>query len=160
MQPKLYEPPQKIEDVPPKPPPRTFPVIEIPKKDAEQPKPLTPIIEQSKLPAAETAIRQFEFPDVTKAAVRPEGSMKNFEPKIASTPTLKHERMDFGESEVSAAKTVMSTENTKPVAETKVSPTNSVVRAMIHTSKSKSGNKKKNTLIASKCSILLLPLLY
>lgn len=147
--------------MPPKPPPRTFPVIEIARKDVEPPKPLTPVIETLKPASLESAGRNFEFPDVPRTAsnsptVRsakadPVLDLKHFEPKIASTPTLKHENMDFGESEISSLKTENSS---KAVAENKVSPTNSVVRAMIHTSKGKSGNKKKNTLIASELFFL------
>lgn len=140
--PPKQESAQKTEDVPPKPPPRTFPVLETQKKEIEPPKLLTPIVEQSKPPPPEP--RHFDFPEAAKQSNENVNEVKNFEPKVASTPTLKLEKMDFGESEVKAA------DIGKTVNDTKVSPTNSVVRAMISSNKNKSGNKKKNTLVASK----------
>lgn len=70
------------------------------------------------------------------------GKIKHFEPKSISTPINKTPMMDF--PTVDTHKTVA--EVSKSSSESKVSPTNSVVRAMM--SKNKSG-KKKNSLIAS-----------
>lgn len=118
-------------------------------------------MEYSKPTPPETAVKHFEFPEVVKstsnsAISRPpkseqfsENNMKSFEPKVASTPTAKYEKMDFGESEANAIKSSSIIDANK-VGESKISPTNSVVRAMIYTNKNKSGNKKKNTLVASK----------
>lgn len=69
--------------------------------------------------------------------------MKHFEPKSISTPLTKTSGIDF--PNVDSHKTV--TDGPIRSTETKISPTNSVVRAMM--SKNKSG-KKKNTLLASK----------
>lgn len=82
------------------------------------------------------------------------GKIKHFEPKSVSTPVSKTATMEFpppvvelikvdkGASEVVVIKT-----------EAKVSPTNSVVRAMM--SRNKSG-KKKNTLLASMFTLLFI----
>lgn len=156
LQTKPSEPQPKVEDVPPKPPPRTFPVLEIQKKESDSSKSATLILEHSKPTPPEPAIKHFEFPEVLNLTSRPpksehvtENSMRSFEPKMASTPTSKNEKMDFGESETNAVKSASVIENNKAVAESKVSPTNSVVRAMIYTNKNKGGSKKKNTLVAS-----------
>lgn len=69
-----------------------------------------------------------------------------FEPKNVSTPITKPAPVDF--PSVDTHKNTA--EVTKSKSETKISPTNSVVRAMIYSNKSKSG-KKKSALLASKC---------
>lgn len=158
---KPSESQKKIGDVPPKPPPRTFPVLEIPKKETDVLKSATLTEDQSKPTAPEPVATHFEFPEVLKPAslsnLRPplpelvnENNLKNFEPKIVSTPTSKNEKIDFPENETSVVKSCSIAESSRTAGENKVSPSNSVVRAMIYTTKNKSGNKKKNTLIASK----------
>lgn len=118
-------------------------------------------MEHSKSIPPEATAKHFEFPEIVKstsnsAISRPpksehvtENNMKSFEPKMASTPTAKYEKMDFGENEANTIKSNTVIDSNK-VGETKISPTNSVVRAMIYTNKNKGGSKKKNTLVASK----------
>lgn len=74
-----------------------------------------------------------------------ENKKQSFEPKNVSTPVSKPAPMDF--PSVDSHKSTP--EVTKASSETKISPTNSVVRAMIYSNKNKSG-KKKSALLASK----------
>ena len=78
---------------------------------------------------------------------------KYFEPKTVSTPKGK----DFsGENDGVGYKSSPSFEVQKSMSDSKISPTNSIVRAMIYSNKNKSG-KKKNTIAQSKylfyCSV-------
>lgn len=128
-------------------------------------------MEQINITPSEAAIKHFEFPEIHKSANGSsstrlpkiehihENIVKTFEPKTASTPTLKNEKIDTYESEPSFAKLVNTSDYNKTSIESKISPTNSVVRAMIYTSKNKGGNKKKNTLVASKYLFYCKPLI-
>lgn len=163
LQAKASDTQPKVEDVPPKPPPRTFPVIEMPKREVEVPKSTIVAADQSKGMHSELTVRHFEFPEVSKlenasptvkssrVEFTNDSNVKNFDPKIASTPTLTSDKIDYDENdELVPVKPIGIIESNKVVGENKVSPTNSVVRAVIHTSKSKGGNKKKNSVVASK----------
>lgn len=71
-----------------------------------------------------------------------------FEPKMVSTPISKHFKGEFSETDG-----LPRTPYNESKSENKVSPTNSVVRAMIYSSKNKAG-KKKNSLVASKFDLI------
>lgn len=153
----ISEPPDH-DDLPPKPPPRNFVDLPKPVYPADSPKPqlITP-----KTAESFNAKQVFEYPDpitgsqtslVQESVDHHVGSSgfseekppsRNFEPKIASTPVPKKVEPDVVES--TTYKSVPSYELQKSVVEKKVSPTNSIVKAMI---KGKSV-KKKNSLIAS-----------
>lgn len=83
-------------------------------------------------------------PEPPPRTIYPEASKKGFDPKAVSTPISKTP-MDF--PSIDSHKAV--SEVTKSNSETKISPTNSVVRAMMYSNKSKAG-KKKSALLASK----------
>lgn len=173
--PKGIEPSEEIvnKDVPPKPPPRNF--IEIPKPayPADSPKP-TNLVELTKNTSTTSSKPIFEFPEPkrpehvrqssihsidlshpankpieqqTKASHDDKLPPKYFEPKLVSTPVSKS-KLDFNETETASYKATPSYEIQKSTSDNKVSPTNSIVKAMI-SSKTKS-SKKKNTLTASK----------
>lgn len=172
--PKIIEPSEEIihKDVPPKPPPRNF--IEIPKPayPADSPKP-TNLVELTKSSTITSSKPIFEFPEPKRAEHVRQSSIhsidlshptskpieqvkanhddklppKYFEPKLVSTPVSKS-KLDFNETESTTYKATPSYEIQKSASDNKVSPTNSIVKAMI-SSKTKS-SKKKNTLTASK----------
>uniref|UniRef100_A0A1Y1M4E1 Connector enhancer of kinase suppressor of ras 2 n=1 Tax=Photinus pyralis TaxID=7054 RepID=A0A1Y1M4E1_PHOPY len=87
-----------------------------------------------------------------KASTKRLGTLENldaipFEPKNISTPNTKGYKMEFPEVDVSYSKSSSNLESLKMASDTKISPTNSIVRAMMYSSKSKSG-KKKNSIVA------------
>lgn len=157
------EAPKKEEkkEVPPKPPPRTCTLDNYkPKYPAESPKPKTLIktefqynLDSPKL-VAETNISITEKPPTELKKNKSETvekfydnyDTKKFEPKCVSTPITKQFRGDLFEPEPTHS--IKTIENTK-TSDMKISPTNSVVRAMMYSSKSKLV-KKKNSIIASK----------
>ncbi|RZC38913.1 uncharacterized protein BDFB_001973 [Asbolus verrucosus] len=170
----IEKPPEAFdEDLPPKPPPRTFGIVDLNKPaypiDSPKPNISEKLKSDSSLPPKSTI---FEFPDtkqhslytvetttITTTVKPPESpalpkmnaegvKMQNkyFEPKLASTPKSK---TDFGESEGVGYKSVPSFEVQKSVSDSKISPTNSIVRAMIYSNKNKAG-KKKNTITAKR----------
>lgn len=150
-------------DVPPKPPPRNF--IDLPKPiyPADSPKPQlnTP---KSTSENVNSTKQVFEYPEAVMGSqtslvlqednktqqiisyefVEEKPPLRNFEPKVASTPVSKIKAEPDAES-LYMYKTIPSYELQKSFVDKKVSPTNSIVKAMI---KGKSG-KKKNSLIAS-----------
>lgn len=146
-------------DVPPKPPPRNLVDLPKPAYPADSPKPhlITP-----KTTENNTGSKQFfEYPEVktgsqvslayettetyslSSAYLEEKPPTKAFEPKLASTPISKS-KIDL-DMESLVYKAIPSYELQKSVVDKKVSPTNSIVKAMI---KGKTG-KKKNSLIAS-----------
>ncbi|KAJ8920841.1 hypothetical protein NQ315_015633 [Exocentrus adspersus] len=158
-------------EVPPKPPPRNF--IEIPKPayPADSPKP-TNLVELTKNnPTPSKPV--FEFPDTKKSEHVRQSSIhsidlsqptsknadqakpncedklppKYFEPKLVSTPVSKS-KTEFSDADTISYKAAPSYEIQKGTGDNKVSPTNSIVKAMI-SSKAKSA-KKKNTLTAKR----------
>ncbi|KAG5898199.1 hypothetical protein JTB14_005579 [Gonioctena quinquepunctata] len=155
----------RIIDVPPKPPPRY--ILDIPKPvyPVGSPKPPSLVETPKPGPRVEASVSQpvFEFPDSKPTEPPPADTamsepmiLKNvpddklfpqhFEPKMVSTPLTKS-RLDI-EAELAMHKAIPSYEIQKGTNESKVSPTNSIVKAMI-SSKCKSG-KKKNTLTAKR----------
>lgn len=159
-------------DVPPKPPPRTFPpqMIQDVRK-SEVSKSLT-VSDPSQLdsPRSSRNIEHVEhkplIPDETIKTTNKSGIVKTQEPMTAPQPvtaeqsvnietgsgsTFKHERHDFADVELSnTVKSALNIETGKANTDLKVSPTNSVVRAMIYSNKNKGTNKKKHSLMASK----------
>lgn len=145
-----------VVDVPPKPPPRTFGVeISKPAYPADSPKPAN-LLELTK---NQTNIRNdtnnrqvFDFSDVKIQekpidVVKDEKMPKFFEPKVASTPTTKA-KMDFSDVESYKTTPTINTlyEMQKSTSDTKVSPTNSIVKGLMA---GKNKAKKKNSLINS-----------
>ncbi|KAJ8946682.1 hypothetical protein NQ318_019997 [Aromia moschata] len=172
--PKIVEPLEEIKnkDVPPKPPPRNFIEVSKPAYPSDSPKP-TNLVELSKSSTVPSK-SIFEFPDPKKSEHVRQSSIhsidmsqgsnkvteqqtisghddklppKFFDPKLVSTPIVKS-KMDFSEADTLAYKITPSYEIQKSTSETKISPTNSIVKAMI-SSKTKSA-KKKNTLTAKR----------
>lgn len=155
---KTSEIKQEFDDLPPKPPPRTFGVVDLnkPAYPIDSPKPNISEKLKGDLPPKSTI---FEFPEtrntytVESTVLRPPESpsllkeskiqAKYFEPKMASTPKIKPES-----SEYEGHKSIPSFDVQKNLSESKISPTNSIVRAMIYSNKNKAG-KKKNTITAS-----------
>ncbi|XP_044267654.1 uncharacterized protein LOC123013286 [Tribolium madens] len=125
------------DDLPPKPPPRTFGVVDLnkPAYPIDSPKPNISEKLKGDLVLKSTV---FEFPE-TKPPQN-----KYFEPKTASTP----KKSEFSETEAVVHKSVPSFELQK-MSESKISPTNSIVRVMIYSNKNKAG-KKKNTITAKR----------
>lgn len=148
----------KEDDVPPKPPPRTFGVeISKPAYPADSPKPAN-LVELTKCQTnnrVEVVPKQvFDFSDAKIQeklieTVKEEKTPKFFEPKVASTPTTKT-KMDFSDTEsYKPSPTITSMyEMQKSTSDSKVSPTNSIVKGLM-TGKNKT--KKKNSLINSEC---------
>lgn len=178
------------DDVPPKPPPRTFvpqppdllktlppleqkppqsephklPSPEIPLKNTEILQKPTGIlqkpseyseqkvqvyIEQNKPPIVPHATNKVPDPISISRPLKDTENLKHFEPKSVSTPISKYEKHTFSEADINAAKTSINIDTSKNTNETKISPTNSIVRAMIYSNKTKGGAKKKHSLIAS-----------
>lgn len=145
-------------DVPPKPPPRNFVDLPKPVYPTDSPKPQ---LITSKMTENASSKQFFEYPDaktgsqislaqenvepfmISSGFLEEKPPSRNFEPKVASTPVSKSKVDPDAESLI--YKSIPSYELQKSVVDKKVSPTNSIVKAMI---KSKSG-KKKNSLIAS-----------
>ncbi|KAK5646089.1 hypothetical protein RI129_004553 [Pyrocoelia pectoralis] len=130
--------------IPPKPPPRAIITPESGKMS------LRGIVEdRTKMSHADVYV------PVSKqdaASTKHLGSVENldsisFEPKNISTPTVKGYKMEFPEVDVAYSKTSSNLETLKMASDTKISPTNSIVRAMMYSSKNKSG-KKKNSIVA------------
>ncbi|EFA03078.1 uncharacterized protein cnk [Tribolium castaneum] len=143
------------EDLPPKPPPRTFGVVDFnkPAYPIDSPKPNISEKLKGDLAAKSTVFEYLDTkhtystevttvskPPESPALLKESNKLQNkfFEPKTASTP----KKSDFGES-------VPSFEVPKNMSESKISPTNSIVRAMIYSNKNKAG-KKKNTITAKR----------
>lgn len=82
---------------------------------------------------------------IQQSKVEPDNGI--FENKTVTTPVLNSTKADMGENKIVSVKPAIAVDS--KVVENKLSPTNSAVKAMIYTSRSKSGNKKKN-IIASK----------
>lgn len=161
------EPPkEEKKEVPPKPPPRTCTLDNYkPKYPAESPKPKTVMktefqynLDSPKL-VAETSVAIVEKPPTELKRNKSETvekfydnyDSKKFDPRCASTPISKQFRSDNFETETThSIKTIESTKT----SDMKISPTNSVVRAMMYSSKSKLV-KKKNSIIASKLFIVV-----
>ncbi|XP_044750427.1 uncharacterized protein LOC123310821 isoform X2 [Coccinella septempunctata] len=160
-----YVPIQEQEIVPPKPPPRTFGIVDMnkPAYPADSPKPIN-LLELTKpsQPSVNTPPRApprvFEFPDSKLQnlphqymTITENGSFRNdtkfseeklgkqFEPKSVSTPVNKA-KMDFPDHEPPSYKNSSMLEINK---NEKVSPTNSMIRAMIY---SKTKPKRKNLI--------------
>lgn len=103
----------------------------------------------------------FEFPEPPQHDIHMEvksileeklpSTPKLFEPKVVSTPVSKS-RMDY-ESDANFYKAAPSYEIQKSVSDTKVSPTNSIVKGLIA---SKKAGRKKNSLAASKYTFILI----
>jgi hypothetical protein len=158
------------EDLPPKPPPRTFGVVDLNKPaypiDSPKPNISEKLKTDQSLPPKTTV---FEFPETkpislysvestimvstttkppeSPALLKDNGKMqsKHFEPKVASTPKTKTEL----ENEGMGYKSTPSFDSQKNMSDNKISPTNSIVRAMIYSNKNKAG-KKKNTITAKR----------
>lgn len=75
----------------------------------------------------------------------------SFEPRNVSTPISKQIKMEFPEVDFTYSKSTTNLENMRIASDNKISPTNSIVRAMMYSSKNKSG-KKKSSIAASKCN--------
>lgn len=130
-------------DLPPKPPPRTFGVIDVNKPAYPSDSPKPNLIDKLKFeqPPYQKG-NFFEFPDPkpqqqswyeTPINIKPPDSpalhkdTSKFQPKLSSTPKSKESLADND----------------------KISPTNSIVRAMIYSNKNKAV-KKKNSITASR----------
>lgn len=166
-------------DVPPKPPPRNFPPTSLPSdstkaKTTNEVCKLNPVVDHTRN-TAENITQQVEndqkCSDQTKLPNHTnthgnnkttesvsqlqqikdvETSSKTFEPKVVSTPLPKQEKTEFAATDTPIVKNVVNIDTFKSVSEAKMSPTNSVVMAMIYSNKNKTGSKKKNSLMASK----------
>ncbi|CAH1971610.1 unnamed protein product [Acanthoscelides obtectus] len=152
------EPEVKISDVPPKPPPRNIVDISKPAYPADSPKPSLP--EVLKGGKNEPSKPVFEFPDTspvenslpTSIQVeihpkphhddKPPLTPRSFDPKSISTPVTKT-KMGFEADTIYKASP--NYEVQKISTESKVSPTNSIVKAMI-SGKGKSLKKKNNVM--------------
>ncbi|KAH1014052.1 hypothetical protein HUJ04_002948 [Dendroctonus ponderosae] len=150
-----------VEELPPKPPPRKSFDTSKPAYPADSPKP-TILPETPKGLQGSSIKKTFEFPD-TSADSNKMGSTQSiksidsndylvpvqikhvdqhlFDPDISSTPLQKY-KMDHSETESSIYKSGVSYDVHKLSKESKVSPTNSIVKAMIN--KGKSAKKKSN----------------
>lgn len=148
---------------PPKPPPRKFFETTKPAYPADSPKPII----LADAPKTIQPRRTFEFPETDPKVLGSTQSIKSsdssdylvpvqvqtkapkpqFEPKVSSTPLTKY-KMDYSEPDCGLFKGgCASYDVQKTSTETsKVSPTNSIVKAKIQKGKS---SKKKNNLIAS-----------
>lgn len=147
----------KRDDLPPKPPPRTFGIIDLnkPAYPVDSPKPVF----GDKLKIKNTV---FEFPETNSLddsggktmdspsilkVQQPLEGKKCHDLKLVSTP--KNSTVGVGEGDGAVFKPSPTYELQKNMSESKISPTNSIVRAMIYSNKSK-GAKKKNNITASK----------
>lgn len=166
-------------DVPPKPPPRNFPAsplseilnqsIDTPKNTSENLMQQVKLAETAEQKSSSTWSDQNTQPPnsdnmlshgnkKTSESVTQfqqnckdtENLDKMLEPKVVSTPLAKQEKMDVSGVDTPVLKSVINIDTFKSTSEAKMSPTNSMVMAMIYSSKSKSGTKKKNSLMASK----------
>nr|CAH7767588.1 unnamed protein product [Callosobruchus chinensis] len=150
----------KISDVPPKPPPRNIVDTSKPAYPADSPKPSLP--EVLKCGKNDPSIPVFEFPETLQveqplssssviqveihskpySEEKPPLTPRSFEPKTVSTPVSK---LKIGIDAETVYKASPNYEIQKISTETKVSPTNSIVKAMIY-SKGKSLKKKNNVM--------------
>lgn len=158
--------PVSVEELPPKPPPRKSFDNSKPAYPADSPKPN--ILPDTPKGLHRGSIKKsFEFPE-TSAESNKMGSTQSiksidsndylvpvqikhadqhlFDPEISSTPLQKY-KMDHSETDSSINKSGVSYDVHKVSKESKVSPTNSIVKAMINKGKSA---KKKSNLSASK----------
>lgn len=128
---------EEKKEVPPKPPPRICTADNYkPRYPAESPKPKS-IVTESKV--------KKETPQKSQDKEKfYDNCERKFEPKCVSTPINKFKT---DPNDIDTNMPII--KNTSTDNQTKVSPTNSVVRAMMGNNKSKSV-KKKNSLIASK----------
>lgn len=154
---------------PPKPPPRKFFETSKPAYPADSPKPII----LADAPKIIQPRRTFEFPEtdpkvlgstqsikssdssdyLVPVQVQTKASKPQLEPKVVSTPLTKY-KMDHSEPDCGGFKGgCASYDVQKTSAETsKVSPTNSIVKAKIQKGKS---SKKKNNLIASEYAVVV-----
>ncbi|XP_060516788.1 uncharacterized protein LOC132696152 [Cylas formicarius] len=154
----------QVVEVPPKPPPRILPDTPKPVYPVDSPKPQgfakksfdfqdnqseisrtmsTQSVDSNDYLVPVHASKKQEIP--SKVPIRVERN--HFEPKVASTPMAKT-KMDFSEFDCIGFKSSPNYDIQKSSSETKVSPTNSIVKAMI-SGRTRSG-KKKNNLIAKR----------
>ena len=162
-----------LSDVPPKPPPRMC-NQDKPKYPGNTPKPVIEPLKRNNhqhmtirenfpldskkseqtdqsfnLSGSKLSLNSSKYADDVyfKSEEHPQGNegktVRKFEPKVASTPLMKVSKSDSFETDS------RNNSLSKGGHTMKVSPTNSIVRAMIYSSKGKSG-KKRNTLNASK----------
>lgn len=77
--------------------------------------------------------------------------IKSFEPKAISAPVTKQENTKIDSEKCGCVeKNVINIDTSKTTSETKSSSPHSMVMAMIYSNKNKGGNKKKNSVMASK----------
>ncbi|XP_056638089.1 uncharacterized protein LOC130446068 isoform X1 [Diorhabda sublineata] len=164
---------EKISDVPPKPPPRNMVDFPKPAYPADSPKPQLNLSKTTNEPAPSKPV--FDFPEPPSASyahlevknmLEEKLTTKHFEPRMVSTPLAKGKleydsdpklvssskgRIDY-ESDTANYKASPSYEIQKSSSETKVSPTNSIVKGLISGKKS---GKKKSLLTAKRRKVTL-----
>ncbi|KAK4879133.1 hypothetical protein RN001_007279 [Aquatica leii] len=144
--------------IPPKPPPRSITLTDATRTPSKQTIPeehqkttlsesksIDVIVSSKVLESSPPPNQSVE----SKTNIKHLGSVENinFEPKNISTPISKSYKMEFPEVDFSYSKNSSNLETLKMASDTKISPTNSIVRAMMYSSKSKSV-KKKNSIVA------------
>ncbi|XP_050502012.1 uncharacterized protein LOC114337798 isoform X1 [Diabrotica virgifera virgifera] len=146
----------KVTEVPPKPPPRNVTDMPKPAYPADSPKPQN-LLNLSKTPnELHQSKPVFEFPEPpppsnyghieVKNIVEEKVPPKHFEPRMMSTPTGKG-RMDYESDAAYYKATPPNYEIQKSASETKVSPTNSIVKGLMS---GKKAGKKKSSLTAKR----------